>query len=153
VEAEFTQLNRDYEIQKKSYETLVSRRESASMSAQLESSTGVADFRVIDPPRVFPTPVAPNRLLILPVVLLASLLAGAAVSFAITQFRPTIFDTRSLRAVSGLAVLGTVSMLKTDADKKRDRRRLTGFFAALGGLLLSYGAALLTLWFLTARSA
>jgi hypothetical protein len=91
--------------------------------------------------------------LILPVVLLASLLAGAAVSFIVTQIRPTVVDTRTLRAVSGLAVLGAVSMMKTEADLKRDRRRLTGFFAALGALLLSYGAALLSLWLLTARSA
>jgi polysaccharide chain length determinant protein (PEP-CTERM system associated) len=153
VEAEFAQLNRDYDIQKKSYETLVARRESASMSAQMESSTGVADFRVIDPPRVSPTPVAPNRLLILPVVLLISLLAGAAVSFASSQIRPTVIDARGLRLVSGLAVLGSISMVKTEADQRRDRRQITGFFAALGGLLMSYGAAVLTLWLLTARNA
>ena len=153
VEAEFTQLNRDYDIQKKSYETLVSRRESASMSAQMESSTGVAEFRVIDPPRVSPTPVAPNRLLILPVVLLISLLAGAAVSFTASQVRPTVIDVRGLRLVSGLAVLGTVSMLKTEADVQRDKRGLAGFFAGLAGLLVSFGAAVLTLWLVTARSA
>jgi polysaccharide chain length determinant protein (PEP-CTERM system associated) len=153
VEAEFTQLNRDYDIQKKNYETLVSRRESASMSESMESSTGVADFRVIDPPRVSPTPVAPNRLLILPLVLLGSFFVGAAISFVVTQLRPTVIDTRGLRAVTGLAVLGTVSMLKTDLDIRKEKRRLRAFFAALGALLMSYGAAILMLWMTTARAA
>ena len=153
VEAEFTQLNRDYEIQKKNYETLVSRREAASMSESMESSTGVADFRVIDPPRVSPTPVAPNRLLILPLVLLGSLGLGAAVTFVVTQIRPTVVDTRGLRAVTGLAVLGTVSLLKTDLDIRREKRRVRAFFAAFGALLMSYGAALVMLWLMTARTA
>ena len=61
VEAEFTQLNRDYDVQKKTYESLLSRRESAAMGKDVQD-TGGAQFRVIDPPRVSPQPVAPNRL-------------------------------------------------------------------------------------------
>ena len=52
LEAEFTQLNRDYEIHKKNYEQLVTRRESAELTGDLESAGGGADFRLIDPPRV-----------------------------------------------------------------------------------------------------
>ena len=64
IEAEAAQLNRDYAIHKKNYEDLVSRRESAAMTGELEGASGVADFRLIDPPRVSPTPVSPNRFLL-----------------------------------------------------------------------------------------
>ena len=54
IEAEQAQLNRDYEINRKNYEDLVARRESITMSGELESASSLADFRVIDPPRAEP---------------------------------------------------------------------------------------------------
>ncbi len=60
IDTEWTQLNRDYDIQKRQYESLVARRETASMTGKLEDA-GIAEFRIIDPPRVTPIPVAPNR--------------------------------------------------------------------------------------------
>jgi uncharacterized protein involved in exopolysaccharide biosynthesis len=59
IDSEFTQLNRDYDIQKNQYASLVSRRETASMTGKLEDA-GVAEFRIIDPPRV--TPVRSRRI-------------------------------------------------------------------------------------------
>ena len=46
-----SQLNRDYDVQKKTYESLLARRESATMGKDVQD-TGGAQFRVIDPPRV-----------------------------------------------------------------------------------------------------
>ncbi|OYU44011.1 MAG: chain length-determining protein, partial [Burkholderiales bacterium PBB4] len=50
IEAEAAQLNRDYAIVKKNYEDLVARRQAAVMSGDLDMASGVADFRLIDPP-------------------------------------------------------------------------------------------------------
>ena len=147
VEAEFIQLNRDYDINKKNYEMLVSRRESASMSEQMEATSAMADFRLIDPPRVSPKPVAPNRLLLLPLVLLASLGAGAAGALAMSQVRPTFLDAHGLREATGLPVLGSVSLLKSDERLAHERRLLIMFFAAIAALVLVYGAAMLYLFF------
>ncbi|MFZ2295458.1 MAG: XrtA system polysaccharide chain length determinant, partial [Polaromonas sp.] len=102
IEAEFAQLNRDYDINKKNYNDLVARRESAVMTGDLDTAAGVADFRLIDPPRASPTPVAPNRLLLLPLALLAALGAGLAVTFIASQLRAVFYDARSLSAAAGL---------------------------------------------------
>src|SRR5882672_3174142 len=75
VEAEYSQLNRDYDVQKNTYQALLSRRESAAMGKDVQD-TGGAQFRVIDPPRVSPQPVAPNRLGLLGIAFAVALLLG-----------------------------------------------------------------------------
>ena len=59
IEAELTQLDRDYDVMRKNYEQLVSRRESASMSGDVDSA-GLAEFRIIDPPRISPNQCFPT---------------------------------------------------------------------------------------------
>lgn len=152
IEAELTQLNRDYEINKKNYESLVSRRESATMSSDMEAGVGGVDFRLIDPPRVSPQPVAPNRLLILPLTLLLALGAGVLASFAASQIRPVVFDAKALRELSGLPLLGTISMLVDDTVKRRERRDRMRFFAGLASLVGVYGAGFAMLFLLSARN-
>ena len=66
LETEYTQLNRDYDVNKKNYDALVARRESATMAVEMGATSGVADFRLIDPPTVPAKPSAPNRLLLMP---------------------------------------------------------------------------------------
>ncbi len=141
-EAAFTQLTRDYAIQKKAYDDLVARRESAAISGRMESTGGVADFRVIDPPRVSPTPVAPNRQMLVPLVLLASLCAGIGAAYLFSIMRPTVHDHRGLKQIAGRPVLGAVSLLATPQTIARRRRNSLWFFSGVGGLAASYGVAI-----------
>lgn len=152
IEAEFAQLNRDYDINKKNYNDLVSRRESAALSGDLESAAGVADFRLIDPPRASPKPVAPNRLLLLPLALVAAIAAGMAVAFAISQLRAVFYDPRSLTDAVGLPLLGTVSLILSDADlasRKTDARR---FLGAVGALVILFAIGMIVFSLLSARA-
>ena len=142
LEAEAAQLNRDYAIHKKNYEDLVARRESASMSGDLDVASGMADFRLIDPPRVSPRPVFPNRQMLLPLVLLASLIAGAFAAFAGSQLRPVFFHPGEMRAKFDLPILGVVSAVVGDADRRRQRSDRLRFFTAFGSLVLLFAAGL-----------
>ncbi|MES2878566.1 MAG: XrtA system polysaccharide chain length determinant [Pseudomonadota bacterium] len=135
IEAEYAQLNRDYDINKKNYNDLVSRRESAALSGDLENAAGVADFRLIDPPRASPTPVAPNRLLLLPLALLAAVGAGLAVAFIASQLRAVFIDARSLRDAVGLPLLGIVTLVMGEDAVLKERSDLKKFLAASGGLV------------------
>lgn len=151
IEAELAQLNRDYEINKKNFETLVARREQAQISSDLDAA-GVAEFRVIDPPRVSQRPVMPNRVTLMPMLFLAALGAGIAASFGVSRLWPTFVDVPSLREVTGLPVLGAVSMTEDKQTRKAARRESIGFFSALGSLVLAIGAATAVLLFLTLRA-
>lgn len=145
IEAEASQLNRDYAVTRKNYEDLVARRQSAVMSGELDVASGVADFRLIDPPRVTPKPVAPNRLLLFPIALVAALAAGLFTAFAATQLRPTFSDANDLRLKTGLPLLGVVTLLTTEVDRKRVRASSLRFAGASGALLLLMAAGLVVL--------
>jgi polysaccharide chain length determinant protein (PEP-CTERM system associated) len=145
IEVEKAQLNRDYAITKKNYEDLVARRQSAVMSGELDVASGVAEFRLIDPPRASPKPVSPNRMLLLPGVLLASIGAGVFFAFAAAQMRPTFASGEDLRNQTGLPLLGVVTLQRSADDKQRDRMSLFRFAAASGGLVGLFVAGLITL--------
>lgn len=147
MEAELAQLNRDYEIHRKNYEDLVSRRESITMSGELESASSMADFRVIDPPRANPRPVAPNRVLLLPVALLASLAAGLGVAFLMSQIRPVFFDANTLRASTQLPLLGVVTLVKNDVVRRKEARSLKRFLAAVLALVLLFVVGMAVLYY------
>jgi|CXWL01.1.fsa_nt_gi polysaccharide chain length determinant protein (PEP-CTERM system associated) len=149
IETEAAQLNRDYAITKKNYEDLVARRQSAVMSGELDVASGMAEFRLIDPPRVAPKPVSPNRLLLLPIVLVAAMGLGSFFAFAASQLRPTFADGDELRVKTGLPLLGVVTMLTTDIDRRRERGSLIRFVAASGGLVGLFIAGLITMTLMT----
>lgn len=152
LEAEFQQLNRDYDVNKKNYESLVSRRESAAISGEMQSVSGVADFRVIDPPRVSPTP-SPNRRLLLVLTLLLAVTAGLATAFAAREARPTVYDRRDLAEATGLPILGSVSRVVTAAQRSAQRSATLRFMAGLGSLFLAYFVGLIALSLLASRAA
>ncbi|MEP6657152.1 MAG: chain length-determining protein, partial [Betaproteobacteria bacterium] len=111
------------------------------------------DFRLIDPPRVSPLPVAPNRLILISLALLGALGAGLAASFLASQAWPTFFDATSLRQMTGLPVLGTVSLVVGEPQRRKERRGLIGFVSALLALLGSFGTGLTILFMHAVRAA
>jgi len=152
IETEFSQLNRDYEIHKSNYNNLLSRRESASMSGELDNATGVADFRLIDPPRASNKPVAPNRILLMPMTLLAGLAAGLGVTFLLSQARSVFYDARAMSESLGLPLLGVISLVMDDGATQRRRTELKKFLGATGALVAVFGIGMLVL-FLISRQA
>lgn len=137
-EAEFAQLNRDYEIVRRNYEALVTQREKASMSEEIDS-TRLAHFRVIDPPRTLDKAVFPNRLVLAPLVLLLALVGGVVATFLLVQLMPTVDSAAALRRLTRRTVLGSVSMLVTGEMNRRARWQSVAFASGLGVLLVGYG--------------
>lgn len=142
IEAEAAQLNRDYAVIRKNYDELVSRRQSAVMSGELDVAAGVTEFRLVDPPRVANKPVSPNRVLLFAAAIVLSLGLGGLLAFAGVQLRPTFGDAHELRQLTGLPVLGVVSRLASEADRLRRRASLLRFAGASGGLLACTAAGM-----------
>jgi polysaccharide chain length determinant protein (PEP-CTERM system associated) len=130
VEAELTQLNRDYEVNKRNYDQLVSRRESAKLSGEMEAASNLAEFKVIDPPRVGSQPVSPNRPLLLAATLIGSIVAGIAAALARDVSISAVYDLRALRKISELPVLGVVSPVRSVRDRRLSLISAASFFGA-----------------------
>jgi polysaccharide chain length determinant protein (PEP-CTERM system associated) len=141
VEAEFAALSRDYEVQKKTYETLIARREAATMGKDVQD-TGGTQFRVIDPPRVSPQPVAPNRVALLAILFGLVVGGGVFASFVASKTMPTFHDARTLRDIAKRPILGMVSMLPSEALTRMRRRNAWLFAGGTGGLFATYSAVL-----------
>ena len=148
MEAEYTQLNRDYEIQKKTYETLLARKQSATIGEGVQDFGGT-QFRVIDPPRVSPEPVPPTRTMLLGLAFVAAIGAGLLAAFVASQLMATFHDARSLRSITKRPVLGMITMLPSEAMNRLRRRNGILFAGGVGGLLASFAAVFAMTGFLT----
>lgn len=146
IEAEFQNLNRDYGAIKKSYEELVSRRESAKITDAVETRGDKLQFRIIDPPTLPTTPSAPPRLILASAVLGIALAAGMGIAFALSRFDDSFDSVSALKAAIALPVIGTVTSLLTAADRRRRLIDAGAFIASLAVLVMVYGclAAYLT---------
>lgn len=138
IEAQLTQLNRDYDVNKANYQRLVERRESARLSGDLTTATDMLSFRVIDPPTVPTQPTGPNRLRLFSLVFGAALVAGLAAAFLMSQVRPTFMSQTALRDTTGLPVLGAIGMNWTTEQTVRRKRRLVAVGVSVLLLLGAY---------------
>jgi polysaccharide chain length determinant protein (PEP-CTERM system associated) len=145
LEEELAALNRDYQVHKANYEGLVQRRESAQLTGELDETAGVADFRVVDPPRASSKPVWPDRPMLLLGVAVLSLLAGIGAAFAASQLFPTFLSAEALQSITRRPVLGVVTAQPNRAQRSVRRRRAVLFAGAAGGLVVLYGAAFMLL--------
>ena len=142
VEAQLSQLNRDYNVNRDNYQKLVERRESAKLSGDLSSATDMLTFRVIDPPTVPSAPVGPNRPRLFSVVFVIALAAGLGAALLMSQFRPTFLSQSALRDVTGVPILGSISMNWTPAQKARQKKRLYALAASVFALFGAYGTVM-----------
>jgi len=145
LEAELAQLNRDYDVNKRNYESLVARRESANISSEMQSVAGVSDFRLVDPPRVTPGPVWPNHRMLFPLALLVALASGVAAAYVAREVRPSFYDGRALREATGLPLLGVVSQNLTENLRREHRRGAVRFLGGVGALVGAYLAGFVAL--------
>lgn len=140
--AQQSKLNRDYSVLRSGYENLLQSRERIRLRSDVASQTDEVQFRTIDPPTLPADPVAPNRPLLLTLVLLGGLVVGLAVAFLASQLHPTYITEEKLAVDTGLPVLGSVAEV-VDGEAKARGRKMVVAFAGLGlGLVGIYALML-----------
>ena len=142
VEADLAKLDRDYQLNKDRYLSLVERRESAKLAQKVEQSSNEITFKVVDAPVLPVIPSAPNRPLLLAGVLVAALGAGAAWSLLMFLLFPTFVDFKQLRKAIDLPVLGAVGLQMTHEQIRHRKKKLTSFVLAMLLMFVVFGGVI-----------
>lgn len=133
--AEYSRISRDYEVLKTQYDKLLADREAIRLRGQVENETGTVQFEVVDKPGVPSAPSKPNRPLLLAMVLLAGLGAGAGTAFALGHLQTSFPTAAKLEKASGLPVIGAISQMLTSAQREERKRKMKMFLGASSGLV------------------
>jgi polysaccharide chain length determinant protein (PEP-CTERM system associated) len=141
VEAEYQQLNRDYDVNKAQYTALLGSYQKARLGEQADNA-GSVRFEIVLPPTSPLIPVWPKRTLLLALIWLAALGAGAAVAYGLHFIKPILSSVSAVNALTAFPVLGVVSMAFPTAQRKKMWRHAWRFSAATACLIVALGLAL-----------
>lgn len=141
VEAEYAQLNRDYDVNKAQYTALLSSYEKARLGERADSA-GSVKFQVVQPPTVSTAPVWPRRSLWLTAVLLAALAVGVAIANRLDRLRPMVGSASGLSGVTGVPVLAEIGPAFPSRARRSRRSEIFRVSAAAVCLVLAFGSAL-----------
>jgi polysaccharide chain length determinant protein (PEP-CTERM system associated) len=141
LEAQYINMNRDYEVVRRNYDELVARREGMRISDAAQKKASNIKLVIIDPPTAPRVPVAPNRVLLAIAVLLGGLGAGAGVIGAMLALDQSFHNIADLRAL-GYTVIGSVSLAVLPLTALQRLRQIALFGGAFGALFIALGATL-----------
>lgn len=141
VEAEYAQLNRDYDVNKAQYTALLQNYEKARVGEKAESA-GSVRFEIVQPPTADFVPVWPPRVQLLAFALLAALACGAGLATLLQRLWPVVGSARSLEQLANVPLLGVVSSAFPGADQKAARRDLVFLSTVTACLVLAFAVVL-----------
>jgi polysaccharide chain length determinant protein (PEP-CTERM system associated) len=142
-EQQIAGLDRDYQMSKKHYSDLLEKQLSAQTASQLESRQKGEKFDVLDLAQPAEKPSRPNRVLINMAGTLGGLVLGLLLATVKEFFAASITVPSDVADGCGLAVLGVIPVIRTQADQDLQRRRRVVAAASVALAVLAGGAIFL----------
>jgi polysaccharide chain length determinant protein (PEP-CTERM system associated) len=133
----YQQVARDYQTTRDLYDSVRKRYEQAQLEEGEGGAPGSSPFRILDPAIVPNAPVAPNRLVLLLVTLIGSLLMAAAAVWLADMLDTSLHSADDVRAFTRVPVVASIPLIVTEGDRRSRQRRA---WLATAGLLLALGA-------------
>ncbi|MGC9270225.1 XrtA system polysaccharide chain length determinant [Acidiphilium sp.] len=139
IEAQYINLDRNYSVLQAEYHNLIQRREAMRIGAAANVDANRIQLQVINPPQVPRLPIAPNRPLLLVVVLILGIGAGVTAAALLAQLEGRYETLDDLKAL-GLPVIGGISDARKRASNLGPALRLAGaavlLFMIFGGFMV-----------------
>jgi polysaccharide chain length determinant protein (PEP-CTERM system associated) len=138
LQAEYINLNRDYDVVRRNYDELLSRREQMRIASAADTDANKVKTQIVDPPQKPQTPVAPKRVLLLSAVLTAGLAAGVMLALLLSEIDSSFQSVDDLRTL-GLPVIGGISIISVVVPLWKRVARVAAFASVLIMLCGVYG--------------
>lgn len=139
VEAQFSELNRDYMISKTNYESLLQKKNSSAMAAEMEHRAKGEQFRILDPASFPQKPAKPNLPLVNGMGIVGGLAIGVGLGF-LQEFRDrSLHSEKDVTHYIPSTLLGCMPMIETTgslAAAKRKTRQVLMFGSSAGVLVV-----------------
>jgi len=145
VEAEYQQLNRDYDVNKAQYTALLESYQKARLGERADNA-GSVRFEIVLPPTSPLVPMWPRRTLLLGLIWLAALGVGGAIAFGLHTLKPILSSVRAVNDLTAFPVLGVVSVGFPTAQRKKMWRHVWRISAASACLVVALGIVLALNW-------
>jgi len=145
VEAEYQQLNRDYDVNKAQYTALLESYQRARLGERADNA-GSVRFEIVLPPTAPIVPVWPKRTKLLTVIWMLALAGGAGLAYGLHVLKPIVSSVRGANEATSFPVLGVVSEAFPTRDRARAVQNLRRFCAASAALLIAFVVVLALNW-------
>jgi polysaccharide chain length determinant protein (PEP-CTERM system associated) len=136
-EQEMMSLTRDYNNIKRVYDELLEKNLKAKMSETIEQKQKGERFQLLEPADLPKKPIKPNRMRVLGLGLIASLLIGIGGSIGFEMLDPTLRNSKDFKSFFNMPILACLPVIQDDRSKRRIAVRRT---AIVGGLVSILGA-------------
>ena len=138
-EQEMISLSRDYGNIKNSYEELLKKKLQSNISENLEEKQQGEQFLVLEPAALPAKPIKPDRLKILGLALIASLVAGAGGAVGLEVLDPKLRGAKDFKGFFDIPILACLPVIENAEYRRRIAVRRV---AVIGGLISIVGAYL-----------
>jgi len=134
IEAEESQLKRDYSLIRKTYNDLLKEKQALELRAEIEGSDQSVTFKIVEEPQTPRQPSGPPRILFMSATLVGAIAVGLAVALVFSQLRPVIVTVEQLRGQFNLPVLGNITRSMSEQETRQRSLDLL-IFAGMSVLL------------------
>jgi polysaccharide chain length determinant protein (PEP-CTERM system associated) len=130
-------LDRDYELAKNQYASLLEKREAIRLQHSVVATTDTVSFRIIDPPSAPRGALLPDRPMILVGIGLLALVCGMAAAVTWSQAHPTFPSVEMLAQATAMPVLAAIPETPFVASQIKAQRKNRLFQMMILALLLA----------------
>ncbi len=140
VEKEYRNLSRDYENALTKYQEIKAKQMEAELAETLEKENKGERFSLVEPPQLPEEPESPNRLAILFLGVIFSIVGGVGVTATAEVLDGAIHGARGVTQAVGMAPLAVIPCITNAADRRRKVLRqlisILLLLSIIGGVLL-----------------